>query len=279
MENRQIARATNGNPVNLPAGSFGSADASRVIPAANIAESAGEKDWTESIATGATTPPMKPMFQGRGGGAAVSCSIAQTLVSATAGSSALCTAPFRANRVTAAGRGMAESWRADWTLSGAITNAWSAAPAGTSNTGPAFASQFLVGEAAMAAESAACAARSALVSTGTGAFARSHAAKPIDTQRSVARRTVFIRRNLDSPSPPSTGIRPRLREETYAGHLPGGAKRSTGSSESQRSCEWHIPSIRSRSFFQTVRYAPPSARLSSSASVGRYMTFRTRSSR
>src|SRR3982751_6826291 len=69
--NRHSPRTTNASPENRPAESFGIADASRFIHTTSDAESAGEMDSVESMAIGDTTPPMKPTFHGRGGGAAL----------------------------------------------------------------------------------------------------------------------------------------------------------------------------------------------------------------
>jgi hypothetical protein len=66
-------------------------------------ESLREIDSVESIASGAMTPPMKPMLQGRGGGAAFSAPTAHTPLFETLESSAVCTVPPRPNKVTDAG--------------------------------------------------------------------------------------------------------------------------------------------------------------------------------
>src|SRR5690349_4660669 len=96
---------TNGRPANRPAESFGNAEASRFRLTVSDAESDGESAPIESIATGDTTPPMKPTLQGRGGGAAFNVAVAHTLVSESSGSSAVWTLPLRPNNVTDAGWG------------------------------------------------------------------------------------------------------------------------------------------------------------------------------
>jgi hypothetical protein len=97
--------------VKRPAGSFGSADASRVTATTVDAESDRDSDSVESIASGETTPPMNPTLHGRGGGAALRDPTMHAPVSVVTGSSAVCTVPERLNKVTDAGCGMLASSR------------------------------------------------------------------------------------------------------------------------------------------------------------------------
>jgi len=200
---RQIDRTTKGRPAKRPAESLGSAEASRLSPTVRAAESAAESAPIESITIGATTPPMKPTLHGRGGGAALSVAVAHRLVSAIAGSSAVCTLPFRPKSVTDAGFGMLASVAARFVESGTKTKARTGASVETRSTGPALWSQ--VGAfAATEAESVAGACTWFEESVAGAAFRRSHAAPRIAKTTKVNARQGFIRRNLDPSPPPST---------------------------------------------------------------------------
>jgi len=98
-----MERTTNGNPEKRPDESFGSADARRFSHMAYLDESVLDRDPIESTGSGATTPPMKPTFHGRGGGAALSDATMHPAESATDGKSAVCTTPARLKSVADAG--------------------------------------------------------------------------------------------------------------------------------------------------------------------------------
>src|SRR5215218_7415163 len=94
---------------------------------------------------GETTPPMNPTLHGRGGGAALSVAMMQTLVSGTEGSSAVCTVPPRPKSVTDAGCGMLANCATAVALSGATTNAREGDSAATRSRGPALTFQLRCG--------------------------------------------------------------------------------------------------------------------------------------
>jgi len=205
MENRQTPRTTKGSPENRPAESLGSAEANRVTPIVNVDESLCDSDSTESIATGATTPPMKPTFHGRGGGAALSVATTHAPLSVTSGSSAFCTVPFRPKSVTDAGCGIAAIAAEVFVLSGSSTNVRFGVSVATSKTGPASGSQ-VGAEGAALAESARGAGALDAESADGALFARSHALRNSAARMTWERRNSFIRRNLDPPTSPSTVI-------------------------------------------------------------------------
>jgi len=132
-----MERTTNGSPLNRPAESLGSADARRLSPTVNAAESEEDNALIESMAIGDTTPPMNPTFHALGGGAALSVAVAHALVSEIAGSSAVCTLPLRPKSVTDAGRGMLAMVVARFVESGTKTKARTGSSVATKSTGPA----------------------------------------------------------------------------------------------------------------------------------------------
>src|SRR5262249_29157273 len=157
----------------------------------------GDIASAESSASGAMTPPMKPMLHGLGGGAALRGPTAHTPASDTLESSAVCTVPPRPNNVTDAGRGMGASCAVAAALSGVIAKALAGDEAATSNTGPAASSQRPLADAAVAAVSDAPARDDGTESARGRGFARSHAAATLNETINRTQRNGFIRRNLD----------------------------------------------------------------------------------
>src|SRR5215211_888788 len=139
---------------------------------------------------GETTPPMKPMLHGRGGGAALSVAMMHALVSGTAGNSAVWTVPPRPKSVTDAGCGMLASCATAVALSGATTNARDGDSATTRSSGPALVFQFRWG--AGAEESTATGGRGGNESPDAGGLPRSHATAIANIQAELQRRNGFI---------------------------------------------------------------------------------------
>jgi hypothetical protein len=161
-----------------------------VTVAASDVDSAEANDWIESMGSGATTPPMKPMLHGLGGGAAFNDATVHAPLSVTAGSSAVCTVPLRPSNVTDAGCGTFASCAAAFAVSGTITKARDGDSATTSNNGPALGSQLRSGSGFV--ESTAATGFPAVESVWTGGFARSHANPIAAALNNRERRNRFI---------------------------------------------------------------------------------------